>query len=327
LTLRNTLFGIISALAFLAAANSASSASLTLRTNINIIDDIVTLGDLFEHAGNVANKAVFRSPRLGQTGILKARRIKQAAREHGLVWLNPKYLDNIVITRKANKISLEEIRNRISEELSNNYPRRVSQSQLEITLSNKAAPLVMRADFEADFEIRKINYEQRSGRFSALISGPVGSPDAKRILYKGRATEVMEIPVLIQTLARGETITISHLETKKFPARRINNRTVTEAADLIGMALRRTLRPNTLIRTNDVEEPKLVKKNTSVSVVYKFKALQITFRGRALEDGAYGQAISVLNPRSRRIIQAIVTAPNLVTAQGGNLRKTASLSQ
>jgi len=311
----------------MAGATTASSTTLTLRSNISIIDDIVTLGDLFEHAGDVANKAVFRSPRLGQTGILKSRRIKQAAREHGLVWLNPKYLDNISIRREANKITLEEIRNRIGEELSNNYPRRVSQSQLEITLSSKAAPLIMRADAEADFEIQRISYEPRSGRFSAIISGPVGSPGAKRTTYRGRATEVVEVPVLIQPLTRGQTITASHLETKKFPARRINSRTVTEASDLIGMALRRTLRPNTLIRSNDVEEPKLVRKNTGVSVIYKFQALQITFRGRALEDGAYGQTISVLNPRSRRTIQAIVTAPNLVTAQGGNLRKTASLSQ
>ena len=93
------------------------------------------------------------------------------------------------------------------------------------------------------------------------------------------------------------------------------------------MAARRSLRPNSPIRINDVEKPRIVKKNTLVSVIYKVGTLNITFRGRALEDGALGETISVLNSRSRRTIQTIITAPNTVSAQVNKLRLTASLDQ
>jgi len=320
----STVFG---ALILVLTINFAPATELTLRSNISIVDDVVTLGDLFEHAGDVANKAVFRSPRLGQKGILNSRRIALVARENGLNWLNRKYLQKITIRREANTITLDEISTRIGEEIKDNYPLRVSNSQLEITLSNKALPFVIRADARAEFDVERIRYDRRSGRFSAVISGPVGSENEKRISYTGRASEVIEIPVLVQPLARGQAFKAGFLETRKFPARRVNSRVITQAADLIGMAARRSLRPNSPIRTNDVEKPRIVKKNTLVSVVYKVGTLNITFRGRALEDGALGEAISVLNSRSRRTIQTVVTAPNTVTAQTNKLRQTASLNQ
>jgi len=307
--------------------NFAHAAELTLRSNISVVDDVVTLGDLFEHAGAVANKAVFRSPRLGQKGILNSRRIALVARENGLNWLNRNYRQKIVIHRAANTITLDEISSRIGEKIKDNYPLRVSNSQLEISLGNTAKPFVMRADAAAEFDVEKIRYDRRSGRFSAVISGPVGSASEKRVTYTGRATEVIEIPVLVQPLTRGQTFKTRFLETRKFPARRVNSKIITQAADLIGMAARRSLRPNSPIRLSDVEKPRIVKKNTLVSVVYKVGTLNITFRGRALEDGALGETISVLNSRSRRTIQTIITAPNTVTAQINKLRQTASLNQ
>jgi len=321
------LISIFSALAFALTSTVATAEELTLRSDISIVGDIVTLGDLFEHAGDAAKIAVFRSPRLGQDGTLTARRIKRAALENGLNWKNSKYRENIVIRREALTISLDKISDRIAEKLGNNYPRKNASSQLKISLSEKASPFMMRADAKADFEITRIRFDQRSGRFSAVISGPAGKANAKRITYKGRATEVLEVPVLIQTLARGQTIKSNDLETKKVPVRRIGDRTVTEAVDLIGMAARRSLRANTLIRRSDVERPKIIRKNTLVSVIYKIQKLRITFRGRALEDGALGETVTILNLRSRRTIQTIVTAPNVVTAQENALRQTASLSQ
>ncbi len=306
--------------------NFAHAAELTLRSNISVVDDVVTLGDLFEHAGAAANKAVFRSPRLGQKGILNSRRIALVARENGLNWPNRNYRQKIVIQREANTITLDEISSRIGEEIKDNYPLRVSNSQLEISLGNKSRPFIMRADAGAEFDVEKIRYDRRSGRFSAIISGPVGSASEKRVTYTGRATEVIEIPVLVQPLTRGQAFKTRILETRKFPARRVNSKIITQAADLIGMAARRSLRPNSPIRISDVEKPRIVKKNTLVSVVYKVGTLNITFRGRALEDGALGETISVLNTRSRRTIQTIITAPNTVAAQINKLRQTASLN-
>jgi len=324
---KNKIMALLAITGLMLSAGFASAKDLKLRSSISIIGDIVTLGDLFENAGASSKIAVFRSPRLGKKGILTAKRIQVAAREHGLNWLNSNYQDKIVVQRQANIISLKDISDRIGEELGNKYPRKVSNSQLVIYLNNKAIPFVMRAGIAPEFDVENIRYDARSRRFSAIITGPVGAVNPKRKTYNGRTAEVIEVPVLIQSLTRGQTIKAKHLETKKVSARRIGERTITEAVDLIGMAARRSLRPNSLIRTSDIEKPKLVKKNTLISVVYTSKILHITFRGRALEDGAYGEVITILNTRSRRTIEATVTGPNVVTAQGTQFRKTASLHQ
>jgi flagellar basal body P-ring formation protein FlgA len=327
LKIKQSLIIMMSTVVVVLTGGLASATELTLRSDIRIVGDVVTLGDLFEGAGEVATIAVFRSPALGKKGVLNSKRIKVAARDNGLNWSNPRFVENVVIRRRANIIELDEIRNRIGEKISNDFPSQNNASQFEISLSSKATPLVMRADIEPDFEIEKFRYDRRSGRFFAIISGPVDSPNARRIAYRGRAIEVIEVPVLVQTVARGQTIKPEYLETKKFPLRRISARTVTEAVDLIGMAVRRSLRANSPIRKSDVEKPKIVRKNTLISVVYKVKSLLITFRGRAMEDGAFGETISVFNSRSRRTIQATVTAPNAVIIEGNKLRQTASLKQ
>jgi flagella basal body P-ring formation protein FlgA len=61
-----------------------------------------------------------------------------------------------------------------------------------------------------------------------------------------------------------------------------------------------------------VAEPITVGKNSSVSMVFETQNMTLIARGRALQDGAVGDTIRVLNTQSNRTIDAVVAAPGLV---------------
>lgn len=320
-------FACMSSAAFAGTLEPITAPQLKLKARVSITSDLVTLGDLFENAGKVAKTAVFRSPALGKSGVLNVRRIMAAAREHGLDWSNPDVLENIVVTRASNTIGLSDIALRIKEEITQNNVLQFSQAHLKVYLHAKATPFIIRADVNTDMDIQRVRYNPRSGSFSAVVVIAKDTAHARRKTYVGRAVEVVEVPVLTQEVSRGEVIRSHHLKTKEIPARRLTRQTLSETSDVIGTAARKSLQPNRIIRTSDVEKPRVVRKNTLISVIYKLNKLQIISRALALEDGAIGDTVQVLNQRSRRTIQAVVTGPNSVTASVKGLSKTALLSR
>ncbi|MEM8744332.1 MAG: hypothetical protein AAGF14_06840, partial [Pseudomonadota bacterium] len=54
---------------------TAARAEPLLREQIKVYSDIVTLGDLFENAGDAERAPVFRSPELGTRGVVAAKRV------------------------------------------------------------------------------------------------------------------------------------------------------------------------------------------------------------------------------------------------------------
>ena len=68
---------IATAAAMLIALRPAAAA--TLKTDVIVEGDLVTLGDLFEGAGEIADQPVFRAPDLGVEGELPAAAAIEAA--------------------------------------------------------------------------------------------------------------------------------------------------------------------------------------------------------------------------------------------------------
>ena len=100
MTLRKTLFGGAAAgLALLLAAAPALAGVVTLRPEPVDHDGRITLGDLFEGAGEAAEVAV--GTRAGGTAVLDAGQVQALARAAGVQWSNPTGLRRIVVRQGA----------------------------------------------------------------------------------------------------------------------------------------------------------------------------------------------------------------------------------
>jgi flagella basal body P-ring formation protein FlgA len=89
--------------------------------------------------------------------------------------------------------------------------------------------------------------------------------------------------------------------------------TVLDDSDLLGFALRRSLKPGQPVRERDVQKPVIVAKGSMVMLVYRTAAMVLSAGGRALEDGAMGATIRVLNSHSKLVVEAVVEGGSIVS--------------
>ncbi len=81
----------------------------------------------------------------------------------------------------------------------------------------------------------------------------------------------------------------------------------------VGMEARVTLYAGRPLRQADVSVPALVKRNQMVTLVYQTAGLSIRTDGRALERGAAGDFIHVMNLSSHLTIQGLVAPDGSVS--------------
>ena len=93
----------------------------------------------------------------------------------------------------------------------------------------------------------------------------------------------------------------------------------------MGLAARAALQPGRPLRVADLMKPELVQRNETVTLVYEVPGITLTVRGKAIEGGAEGDVISVLNEQSKRTVQGVVAGPGRVIISTGSPRLAANL--
>lgn len=84
---------------------------------------------------------------------------------------------------------------------------------------------------------------------------------------------------------------------------------------LMGREVRRTIYAGQPVMESNTRSPRLVTRNQIVTVKYLKENLEITVTGRAMAEGGEGQNVSVMNLKSRQLIQGIVMKDGWILAQ------------
>jgi len=97
---------------------------------------------------------------------------------------------------------------------------------------------------------------------------------------------------------------------------------------VIGMAARRPLREGEPVSVRDVAAPLVIKKDDMIAVSFAQGGLTLTLQAKAMGDASAGQSLSVLNPASKKIIEAVASGPGqaLVGPEADQLKAAARAS-
>ncbi|AMS29612.1 MAG TPA: flagella basal body P-ring formation protein FlgA [Hyphomonadaceae bacterium] len=181
-----------------------------------------------------------------------------------------------------------------------------------------AAPLQARA------RAAGLNWPNREGVRQIVVNGPGRTdpltpiqpiattpavPEARqRASVSAAAARPEALAVLGRTVQRGETIQAEDVVWIDTPSTAPRD-ALADPEALIGKTAKRVLLANTPLRAMDVMDTPSVRRNEPVTLIYEAEGLRLSVRGKALGDAAIGASVKVLNPQSKRVLEAIVDGP------------------
>jgi len=303
-----------------AQAGESDAPVPTLKREAVVAGDIVHIGDLIDGAGPAAAVAIFRAPDIGETGSVPAYQVLAAARAYGIERVETQGNSEVAVTRAGRVFAAKDIEAAIVRALVTRGGIADSRD-IAVTFDREPPPLRLLA--AADLRALSTHYNARSGRFDITFEVADEATHRSTQRYSGYAVETVPVAVTLRPLARGEIVRASDVTVER-RAKAEFREGAPAAADAAGLALRHQVRAGQALRASDLMRPEIVQRNETVTIVYEAPGLVLTVRGKALDPGAEGDVISVLNSQSNRTVQGTVAGPARVIVRSGTPRLVAS---
>ncbi|WP_209015123.1 flagellar basal body P-ring formation chaperone FlgA [Roseibium limicola] len=293
-------------LAALAVTPVKAKSGPVLRSEISILAELVTVGDFYQSAGAYASVPLFQAPDIGVTGSVPAEDVARRARAAGLTGAGTDGLSAVTVHRRAEIFDAERLK-RLSAAALAERDASLTIADLDISFFRDPAPL--QAD-PADMEpvrVDQVLWSRNDGRFTLTFS--VAGPRGRQPLtLSGYAREMVEVAVLARPLSRGNILKAEDLTVARLPIQQVPARSVVDITEVVGLAARVNMRPNSPLTRTNFERPVLVTRNEKVTLTLQMPGMRLTTRGQAMEDGSQGDIIDIMNLESRRIVTAEVVS-------------------
>jgi flagella basal body P-ring formation protein FlgA len=298
----------------------------SLQANAVVEGQVVRLSDVvtgdFDNpeAGAVV---IAQAPAPGQRAVLTVQSILNTAFRNGAALDNPSRLSRIYIQRAGIPVPQDVVANRLLGELH----RLGYKGEFELIMQSRAATFSVPVGTTPDVQVDGFQYDPRTGRFQARISPAINAEALSPETVYGQAVAIVEVPVLAQRMGRTDVISEGDVIWTSMPASRVSDDLATDISDLVGMSPRRTLQSDQPVRLRDLQEPIMVSKNATVTMLVHVPGLTLTAVGRALEDGSMGSLIRIINADTHQTVTAEVVGPNQVKATISRSLVTAELAR
>jgi flagella basal body P-ring formation protein FlgA len=290
----------------------AEPSQAVLKAQIVVEGDKVLLGDLFDAsaftaAPEAAHVAVLAAPKPGDSLLLDALALQRFAAKQRIDWPNTQALTTIKIERAGLAVGGDAVEAALRDGLA----AQGLQGRVGLRLSSVPA-LFVATGTPASLSVDTLTVDTATGQFQAMLRAPANDPTGTTAKVMGRAYKITELPVLTRDIKPGETIGPHDVVLTEMASEKLGQNVLTATGDIVGRAPKRMIRAGEPLRLGDVEAPVLVKKDAIVTMVMRAPGMTLTAEGRALEDGAKGDAIKVMNTNSKRTIIATVEGDGIV---------------
>jgi len=307
----------------LAQTPEVTLAAPVLRANVSVNSDVVLIGDVIENAGVAAKIAIYRAPDLGTTGALPTAKLLAALRAHRVIGVDTRDIREVMVTRVARTLESQEIETEVLRALARNNGH-ADAANFNLKFDRDPQNMQLDPSNVGAMEVVAVRHDPRSGRFevSFEIGNEIGAAPTK-LRFTGTAIETVEAAVLVRGLERNEVVKASDVLLERRPKAEVAG-DVLGRDGVIGMQARRSLRAGQPLRSADVGKPDLVQRDQGVTLICETPGIYLTVRGKALDNGAEGDVVNVLNLQSKRTVSGVVIGRGQVSINMAQPRIVAS---
>lgn len=288
-----------------------SAEAATLKSEAMISSNVVMVSDLFDGVATKQDAVVGNAPAPGQTVILNARTLQRIANTYDIKWKSNAPADQIVVRSAVQTISSAEITDTVTKDLA----ARGIEGKFTVTLNNVAPTISLPGNVDATVEVVQMNYTPGRDVFTAVLAAPSAAHPVKTLSVSGLIEKTVQVPVLLDNVSADQIISSSDLKWVDVPLRQMSNDTITDADKLIGKTPIRLVTAGVPVRDRDVKSPQLVARGDEVLLQFNHGGLLLTAKGKAMQNGAEGEVIRVMNVSSNQSLRAEVTGSKIVVVQ------------
>ncbi len=287
---------------------SAANA-VGIKENSIIKSNVITLGDVFYDLPRGEDRVLGNAPRPDKDMVLNARTLLRIAMAMDLSWRPSSASDKVTLRRAATIIEYEQIKEAIHTAL---YEENI-YGDFEINIPSQYRNIILPDDQPASMAITDINIDATRKKFEVTIVAPSEQNPIQHFSFKGQIAPVIAVPVLTANVQHGRTIQSRDIEYIKIKEQAFSRDTIADASQIIGMTARRMIMAGRPIKQTDIIATQVIKRGSLVTLSLNSGSMSLTTQVKALENGAKGDVIRVVNTLSNKTLQATVIGDNEVS--------------
>jgi flagella basal body P-ring formation protein FlgA len=304
---------LLLSLALLAAVPAEAAGEAIARARVVMDTPQVRLADLFDNAGPNGERVLGPAPAPGQRYIVPVAQLAAIARDNGLTLVGG---GPTLVERPGRPIAREEAEAVLRQALAAAGAVVGAEARLEM---QPFTPPTVPMGVTPQLIVEDLSWDQASGRFAATLTAIAAGEQPARTRLAGRLNDLVAVPVTIRRLNAGTPVTASDVRIVRLAPDRVPADAVLDPTEFGGQVLRRALPPGAPIGQSDLGGRLLVVKDQPVVMAIEVPGLTVTAQGRALENGARGDHVQVLNIASRAVVEATVIGPGRVRVTPGSM--------
>lgn len=280
----------------LAAIQPAYAASL--RPATVVVSDTVKLSDLFVGLEPGQDRVLGVAPAPGKTIQVGGLQLIAIADQYGVDWIDQSSSAIARITRAGRVLDKVFFADLVRRNLPGN------DNDAVVVELDDFLPMTVAADDAAPVVLSDVNWDQKSGRFTATVyrAHPLGEGQQDTFLLRGSIRATQSVLVFTHMLAAGSTLSAADVRVNDSYAGHVTNQMFSSVSAVEGMTLLHSVVADQVVLDRDLQKTIVMHKGDPVLISFRSPGLHLAVTGRALEDGFDGQYVRALNLASKMIV-------------------------
>lgn len=180
---------------------------------------------------------------------------------------------------------------------------------MRLTFTNQGVAIGAAQMYGANATITVASFDARACRFAIKIENTAAQLPPS--LLTGTCEPLARIPVAATELRPGDLIATAAIKEIETPLARLAATTIRKADQLIGKTPRQILPADQPILSQSIKAKAVIEKGQTVTLRFATAGFELTVQAQAQADAGVGEPIALLNPASRKTIDAVAIAPGL----------------
>ncbi len=300
----------------------ASAATRVSVSSSTLVDgERILLGEIAKIEGNdpllikrLKRVDIGRAPLPGKKREIQASAFNRCLKQDRI---DPSHLAmqlpaKVIVERSLVEISAAKIKALVSDYISKNLLRNLNDAGIKDIRVNESLRL---PGGRITYTVTPSRDKDMMGKIPFTVKFEVNGKFYKRVWATATVEVFSNVVMTKKPLGRHKPITEDDIELQKLDLAKLPSDVITDPEVVLGQRTRRAIGSQTVLRSNLVEFPPLVKRGDVVVIIAESAGLKITALGQVKKKGRLGDRIPVINFDSKKILYALVVDSNTVTVE------------